>query len=304
MASDAADDRADRPALLAISDLHVGYSENRQLLERIHPGHDEDWLIVAGDCGELFDDVLWVLGLLSRRFAQVIWVPGNHELWTSRQDPVQLRGEYRYQALVDACRAMGVLTPEDPYPIWAGPGGPITVVPLFLLYDYTFLTPGTTTAAESLSRAHQTGIVCADEFLLHPDPYPSREAWCAARLDQSEAQLAERDPRLPTVLVNHWPLLREPTRVLRYPQFAQWCGTQGSADWHRRFDAQVVVYGHLHIPRTTRHDGVRFEEVSVGSPAERRRWGLPGRPRPILGCGQRPDPLPTAGMAAGPRAGG
>jgi 3',5'-cyclic AMP phosphodiesterase CpdA len=31
------------------------------------------------------------------------------------------------------------------------------------------------------------------------------------------------------------------------------------------------VYGHLHIPRTTWYDGVRFEEVSVGYPREWRR---------------------------------
>ena len=28
------------------------------------------------------------------------------------------------------------------------------------------------------------------------------------------------------------------------------------------------MYGHLHIPRTTSYDGVRFEEVSVGYPRE------------------------------------
>jgi hypothetical protein len=35
-----------------------------------------------------------------------------------------------------------------------------------------------------------------------------------------------------------------------------------------RFRAAVAVDGHLHIPRTTYHDGVRFEEVSVGYPRE------------------------------------
>ena len=62
--------------------------------------------------------------------------------------------------------------------------------------------------------------------------------------------------------------------MLRYPKFAQWCGTEPTADWHRRYDAAAVVYGHLHIPRTTWHDGVRFEEVSVGYPREwqQRRW--------------------------------
>jgi hypothetical protein len=115
-------------------------------------------------------------------------------------------------------------------------------------------------------------VVCVDEFLLQPDPYPSRQAWCEARVAEAEARLVEIEPILPSVLVNHFPLLVEPTRVLRHPEFAQWCGTTKTADWHRRFRATAVVYGHLHIPRTTWHDGIRFEEVSLGYPRERRRW--------------------------------
>jgi hypothetical protein len=73
------------------------------------------------------------------------------------------------------------------------------------------------------------------------------------------------------VLVSHFPLIREPTRVLRYPEFAQWCGTEQTADWHLRFRALAVIYGHLHIHRTSWHDGVRFEEVSLGYPEEHER---------------------------------
>jgi hypothetical protein len=44
-----------------------------------------------------------------------------------------------------------------------------------------------------------------------------------------------------------------------------------------------MVYGHLHIPRTTWYDGVRFQEVSVGYPREwRRRGSAPEPPRTIL----------------------
>jgi hypothetical protein len=87
------------------------------------------------------------------------------------------------------------------------------------------------------------------------------------------------DPRLPTILVNHFPLTREPTRILRYPAFAQWCGTEQTADWHLRYRALAVVYGHLHIPRTIWQDGVRFEEVSLGYPQEQDRY--PDRPRKL-----------------------
>ncbi len=268
-------------SLLAISDLHVGYAENKKILAGLHPEHADDWLLVAGDVAETFADIQWALTLLAQRFSTVVWAPGNHELWTPKHDPVTLRGQARYDALVRMCRDLGVLTPEDPYPTWPGAAGPVLVAPLFLLYDYSFREPGQT-QQEALAYAYSTGVVCTDEVLLHPDPYPSREDWCRARLAATQARLDGCDPALPTVLVNHYPLVREPTRVLRYPQFAQWCGTEGTANWHLRYRASVAVYGHLHIPRTTYHDGVRFEEVSVGYPREWSKRSQPPGLRRIL----------------------
>ncbi|MFE5210541.1 metallophosphoesterase family protein [Streptomyces sp. NPDC056600] len=269
--------------LLAVSDLHIGYEENRALVERMRPGSDDDWLLVAGDVAETVADVRRALETLAGRFRKVVWAPGNHELWTHPDDAVTLRGADRYAHLVDLCRELGVTTPEDPWPVWEGPGGPAVVAPLFLLYDYSFLPAGCTTKDEGLAYAYRTGVVCNDEFLLHPDPYPSREAWCRARVTETERRLAELPDDLPTVLVNHYPLDRHPTEILRYPEFAMWCGTRLTADWHRRFRVAAMVYGHLHIPRTTHHEGVRFEEVSVGYPREwRARSGPPGTLRRIL----------------------
>jgi 3',5'-cyclic AMP phosphodiesterase CpdA len=269
------------PRLLAISDLHVAYPENREFIENLRPEAEGDWLLLAGDVGEIFADVEWALRTLSSRFATVVWVPGNHELWTHPEDPVQARGAERYQLLVETCRSLGVVTPEDPYPVWDGPGGPVAIAPLFLLYDYSFLPEGARTKEEALAVAYETGVVCSDEVVLHPDPFPSREAWCHERVTRTERRLAERDPSLPLVLVTHWPLTREPTLVLRYPEFAQWCGTTRTRDWHVRFNAAAVVYGHLHIPRVTWQDGVRFVEASVGYPREwRRRPARPGVPKP------------------------
>jgi 3',5'-cyclic AMP phosphodiesterase CpdA len=274
---------------MALSDLHVGFPKNREIVKELRPESSRDWLLVAGDVGEVSGDIEWALRTLSERFATVVWAPGNHELWTHRRDPVQLRGVRRYQHLVTLCRGLGVLTPEDPYQVWPGPGGPVTIAPLFLLYDYTFLPDGAVTKEQGLAQAYQTGIICTDENLLHPDPYPSREAWCWARIEETERRLAQRDTALPVVFVTHYPLIREPTRVLRYPVFAQWCGTTRTHDWHVRFNAAAVVYGHLHIPRVTWHDGVRFVEASMGYPREwGRRATRPGIPRQIL-------PTPAAG---------
>ena len=270
-------------SLLALSDLHVAFPENRKIIEELRPASPSDWLLVPGDVGEFFADITWALGVLSERFATVVWAPGNHDLWSHSRDPEKERGQERYLRLVEACRSLGVITPEDPYPAWPGPDGPVTIAPMFLLYDYTFRPDGALTKDEGLAMAYAKGVVCTDEALLHPDPYPTLDAWCRARVQSTERRLAALDPALPVVLMNHYPLVREPTRVLRFPEFAQWCGTTLTADWHVRFNAAAMVYGHLHIPRTTWHDGVRFEEVSVGYPGEwRRRASPPGIPRQIL----------------------
>ena len=284
----ASPDRKSGASLLAISDLHVGYPENRRVLEGLRALSCRDWLIVCGDVSEFSGELEWALAMLRERFERVIWVPGNHDLWSTPEDPLALRGEERYRHLVEVCRRVGVLTPEDPYPLWEGPGGPLLVVPLFLLYDYSFGSNVAPTREQALARAYAAGVVCSDEFVLHPDPNPSRQEWCWARVRESEARLAACDPALATVLVNHFPLIRDPTAVLRHPEFAQWCGTVLTADWHVRFRARAVVYGHLHIPRVTWHDGVRFTEVSLGYPREWLRRGAAARAplRAILPEGQ------------------
>ena len=162
-----------RPGLFGVSDLHVGHAQNRPYVENLVPQSEGDWLIVAGDVGEFAGDIEWALGLLSSRFAKVIWAPGNHELWTHSRETLELRGVERYEYLVAMCRRLGVVTPEDPYPIWEpGTGPPVVIAPLLLLYDYSFRPDGATSKAEGLAQAYAAGIVCTDEVLLHPDPYP------------------------------------------------------------------------------------------------------------------------------------
>ena len=218
--------------LLAISDLHIGYPENREFAASLRPEHPDDWLIVAGDVGEVFADVGYVLATLADRFARVIWTPGNHELWTLPADPVAVRGVARYEALLKVCRRFGVLTPEDEFPVWPGhgPDGPVTIAPLFTLYDYSFSLSGdgaAATRAQAVALARAAGVTAADEDRLHPDPHPSVEAWCRDRVAVSAARLASATG--PMVLVSHWPLVRAPLTALRHPEYAPWCGTELTA---------------------------------------------------------------------------
>lgn len=263
--------------LWAISDLHVAHRGNENIIDQLRPNEPGDWLIVAGDVAERTDDIVDTLRRLKARFDTVIWVPGNHELYTTAKDPLQIFGVARYDYLVQACRDIGVVTPEDRYPLFdPGDGAePVRVVPMFLLYDYTFRPEGTTTALQALAVAREANVVATDEFLLSPEPFGTRDAWSRARIEATRERLEAIDPAERTVLINHWPLRREPCDALMYPEFALWCGSELTDDWHTRFNAAACVYGHLHIPRTTWYDGVRFEEVSVGYPREWQRRGLP-----------------------------
>jgi len=256
--------------LWALGDLHLANRVNRQALTEM-PSYPEDWLILAGDMGETEAHLRFALDVLRSRFRQLIWVPGNHDLWTLSSDVSGLRGVAKYQRLVEVCRSYGVRTPEDPFIRFPRPGEDgrhYLLAPLFLLYDYSF-RPAHELEEEALTWAAESGIMCSDEILLHAEPHSSRAAWCDARLKVSEDRLvraAATGDRL--VLINHWPLRQDLLFLRRIPRFSLWCGTTRTEDWHTRFNAAAVVYGHLHMKGTHFRDGVRFEEVSLGYPRD------------------------------------
>jgi 3',5'-cyclic AMP phosphodiesterase CpdA len=267
--------------LWAISDLHVGFEENRRAVDALE-GSPDDWLIVAGDTGESAAHLDFVLRTLTPRFAQIIWTAGNHDLWTPRTWPPDKRGVAHYERLVALCRRYGVLTPEDPFALWPGHGPRTAIVPVFVLYDYTF-KPDEVAVEDAVAWAAETNVRCADEDVLAADPFPSRIAWCHARVAETENRLAAIPVDTETVLVNHFPLRRDHAVLPRIPRFSIWCGTRLTDDWHRRFRARAVVHGHLHIRRTREVGGVKFEEVSLGYP---KQWdpakGIRGYLRRIL----------------------
>ena len=274
------------PTLWAISDLHTGHTGNKPVTESLYPATPEDWLIVAGDVAERTDDIRWSLELLRRRFAEVIWVPGNHELWTTGKDPAQVFGRARYDYLVQMCDELGVLTPEHPYPVWTGPGGPAVIAPLFVLYDYTFLPDGARTKAEGLAIAKARNVVATDEFLLSSEPYATRDAWCRDRVTHTRRRLDELDPDVPTVLVNHFPLRREPCEALFFPEFSLWCDDRDRRLAHplqrRLFGVRTSAHpAHHVVRRRALRGGVGGLSTGVAA-AQAVPLAAPGTARPRL----------------------
>ena len=250
----------------AISDLHVGFDANRRAVEAL-PARPDDWLIVAGDTGDTLAQLELVLDVVTARFARVIWAPGNHDLWTPRQWP-------------DARRGDGALPPAGrrvPGPRRGHARGSVRGLararrrwPSRLLHALRLLVrarpdcrptppwPGPPTPACSAP----TRCCCRRRRM------PRRGDWCAARVAYTEARLAAMPAGTRIALVNHYPLRPDLAVLPRIPRFTIWCGTTKTADWHTRYPVDVVVSGHLHMRSTRWRDGVRFEEVSLGYPAQ------------------------------------
>jgi 3',5'-cyclic AMP phosphodiesterase CpdA len=252
--------------LYAVSDLHLANKANRQALEALPP-HPDDWLILAGDIGETDLHLQYALSILTRRFKRLLWVPGNHDLWTLPMDRFSLRGEAKYRRLVALCRDYGVLTPEDPYVMWPGNGGRYLLAPLFALYDYSF-RPDYVSEDKAVEWAAESGVICTDEELLIPEPYGSIPAWCAQRCRYTEARLEEISPDVSLILINHFPFHRDLVRLRMFKRFSIWCGTRSTENWHLRFPVSILVYGHIHHRSSSFFDGVRSEEVSFGYPRD------------------------------------
>ncbi|KUJ19621.1 Metallo-dependent phosphatase [Mollisia scopiformis] len=255
--------------LYAIADIHIAFPANREAWSKLtrHPG---DGLVLCGDIGETIEHLQLAFSTATRCFDTVWWCPGNHELYTLPTGS-SVRGEHKYEQCVDVARQYGVFTPEDDFIVWEGQGGPAIIAPIFTLYDYSF-RPDEVTLENAVPWAREKDTEATDEFLLHPDPYPTRQDWCKILVQKFEAKLEAakaQHPLLPFIIANHWPLRKDLVHLKYIPRFILWCGTTLTDNWHERFNAKVVISGHLHIRRTDWKGGCRFEEVSLGYP---RHW--------------------------------
>lgn len=238
---------------------------NRDALEQ-WAGHPEDTLILAGDCCE--SDVVFdvLLALLRPRFAALIWVPGNHELWS--QGDETRRGRAKYDAMVRVCERHGVATPEDGVVTWEGDGVRAAMALGWTGFDYSFV-PDSVPVEGAVDWAREHGILCLDEFFLHPDPHPDRARWAEAQRESAVRAIEALPEDAVRIFVNHWPLRRDLVRIPRVPRFLPWCGSRATEQWHDRFHLDIVVSGHLHVRATDWRGRTRFEEVSLGYP---RHW--------------------------------
>lgn len=68
--------------VFALSDVHLDFAVNAEWIAALSDwDYRDDILILAGDVTDRLPLLGWCLSILRRRFRNVLFVPGNHELW-------------------------------------------------------------------------------------------------------------------------------------------------------------------------------------------------------------------------------
>ena len=276
--------------VFAWSDLHADYPRNRELIAAAAvDGHRDDALLVAGDVSDSLDRLAGTLELLRARFAEVFFVPGNHEAWlrgggfTDSQQKLD-----RIQAL---CGELGVRT--RPARIGNGNGRAVWIVPLASWYQRPEHGPDSLFVPKAAEDTTQS--LWADDLFVR---WPEGDAGAAARrLLLGNEALLERKYDAPVVSFSHFLPRREvmfrapeeqaatPPQPDRHPafKFSRVAGSLGIERQLRALGSRVHVYGHQHRNRDRVIEDVRYVSHCLGYPGEGASEEA-ARPRLVYEC--------------------
>ena len=233
--------------VFALSDIHVDYDLNAKWIAGLSVAdHQEDVLILAGDVTDSRSLLAWCLGTLARRFKQVLFVPGNHDLWVIRDD--HRKNSLQKVEEVSAVAASSGASMQ----VFRAPR--VTIIPLWSWYDYSFGEPG-------------------DEL---------RSVWMDYRACRWPDGITETDvaARFASVNEKHSGVAGE--TIITYSHFLPRVELIPSASTFlrpvlgstrldeqvRTLRASIHVYGHSHVQRRVTIDGVSYVNNALGYPSE------------------------------------
>lgn len=263
--------------LFAISDIHIDYKENREILWAWpEDEYQNDTLIIAGDATDDLALLERFLTTMAGKFRRLVFVPGNHELWVKRStfsDSLD-----KFAAILALCQKLGVAVE----PVRVGEQNSLWVVPLFSWY-HTNAHPEDSLYLQKKSAEDRTFDMWSDFFVTE---WPAH-----VKTNICDHFLAMNDPHLekafsgPVVSVSHFLPRQElmlSTAAEReasdltykdmHPEFnfSHVAGSKGIERQLRALGSQLHVYGHQHRNRCRRIDGVTYVSHCMGYPKERR----------------------------------
>jgi predicted phosphodiesterase len=252
----------------AVSDIHVDYPQNLEWVLGLDcHEYQADVLLLAGDVSEDMKLLERVLRGCLERFAKVMFVPGNHDLWVRRCTyDCSLA---KFGGILELCGELGVATEPFEY---AG----VEFLPLFSWYDFSFGS-----MERSLRLGWRDFYACS-----WPESLPDSRAvtryfhqlnngvfeWIKARSvhRSHESHGLAPNPRitcshfLPTIeLMPSW--VPESKRTV-YPVL----GSVELGAQVRRLAPDIHVYGHSHVNQIIKIDSTHYVNNAFATPRETR----------------------------------
>jgi predicted phosphodiesterase len=238
--------------VFALSDVHADYDANlRWLADLSTQDYRRDTLILAGDVSDSLETLETTFRGLVQRFDSVAYVPGNHDLWV-RGDTAGTSLE-KFEAVHALAAECGVATA----PVHRGP---VSIVPLLSWYDYSFGKP-----SKQLSARWADFRACR-----WPDAFDASAvtSWFLERneksLDTENETVISFSHFLPRIDV--MPAYIPPERRMLYPVL----GSTRIEEQIRILQPDIHVYGHSHVNRRVRLDGIDYVNNALGYPQETR----------------------------------
>jgi predicted phosphodiesterase len=237
--------------LFALSDVHVDYPDNARWVDALSAvDYRDDTLILAGD---LTDDrrlLAWCLKRFVAKFRQVLFVPGNHDLWVWRDPDIDCSLR-KFDEVIKLAADAGA---------WMQPRlhAEVLIVPLFSWYDYSFGAPD-----EQLLAMWSDYRACR----WPPDFDPQRITAHFLRMNPG----LRPPPTRRVVTFSHF-LPRIDLIPFFVPRSMRVLdpvlGSHGIEHQLRALGADLHVYGHSHINRKVNIDGVLYVNNAFGYPQE------------------------------------
>lgn len=237
--------------VFALSDIHVDYEVNARWVESLSTTeYRDDLLILAGDVSDRPPVLGRCLQQLARRFGQVLFVPGNHELWVIRDAP----GKSSFDKFREVC----AIAEDAGVSMQPFRRGSLYVVPLLGWYDYSFGEPGA-----SLRGAWMDFAACR-----WPDGFDERDislhfgALNPTVVPEGIERVFTFSHFVPRVDLIPGGLPGEHRMLLPV------LGSTQIDTQLRALGSQLHVYGHSHINRRRTIDGVAYVNNAFGYPHE------------------------------------
>lgn len=268
--------------IFIVSDIHADYDENRIWASALSDQeYVNDVLIVGGDVSCDIRLITETLQRLRRKFSEVFFVPGNHELWIRRNESSD--SMEKFFEVIKLCDSLGVST--QPQKVGgAHNGNAVWVVPLFSWYRKP--EEGNKSLFKPKQGETASLDMWADEYFIR---WNGRNT---ASVSDIFLQMNEKNLRrsydAPVISFSHFlPRIeligysREEVENIRatgpdtkldpHPEFnfSRVAGCAGIEEQIRRLGSVIHAYGHQHRNRQREIDGVRYVSHCVGYPSER-----------------------------------